>query len=1217
MAALASAWRLPLLYNYHALLTRLSDFTLQNLVFRACQEALTIAAQHEEDGRKAITWVNELLSQFPPPPALIDHGDGNEAEVIRQQLIRASLEGVELALTQAPASVLQLTPELQRIAEENHVPLGWLQDVMQAALSPPSVEPCWRQAHHRVSLNALLVGETRGIVATLTLERIEHGVGSLYPTPDLAFVRRDSTFRQAEENARLLTQLASTAYDVRWRVQRRDGQAITALTGPSMGLALMLGLTKLLAGELRPLEIASISGTAAIAADGALRKVGGLWQKLGAATIDLARRGLLRTVVVAAEQDDVPPEYLSDDAELLQVLRAQTVQDALRQLQDQFQPRRAVQQYEHEHSQYLEILDKTAPIAAHYQVLPLLRAVKRERLPRAAATTPEALPQQEARLQRLRGSDIARWEETLREEQVSYTPLSLEHAFLPLQPMGPEEPRPAPRLVVLGPPGCGKTTLTQYLAWRAAQNELDALGRSLVPARVRLREWEAWVTQTTTPERGLAAYLAMRYQDLSNAPTADDWRRWLHRGEVLLLLDGLDEIEEKPAFLSVLKTALRLFQTCPTVITCRTVSFDQHQSLCPDFTVFTLAGLEESQRDAFIRAFPAAHPEQYEPEAVLRQLRANPTMSPLAANPLLLSIMCYVVDHARSPVLPTTRGELYRKALETLLAHTLRRVEVQYPGEKPAIEEKFSIAQRAALYVFLQEEHRLTFTGEELRHAFRRALSAEGYAEEAVAPWANAFRTDFIHNSGILRGNVEQGFFFLHLTVHEFLAAAAIAHIVNEEGWETRLERSGKGVTLRQLVDLKAWDPRWQEVITFLSGQLTDPLPVLTLLTAEKRDDMFRHRLALAARCLPELREVNTKGSGAMVERITTAAFSFWLQHETKGTAATVPHFTRALPALGQVNGRMGGEPLLQRIAQQLRETKAEVRLSLIGALGKMGERVAQHPQALTALVAALRDADEMVRAETTTAFRQIGRTAIVHPGVLPALEHAAQHDTNWFVRFGATKALRRLQTGNASEGAVAAPLDESPRTGDDTQPFPPTPVEATAPVLPDALPALMTALFSEDPTVRIQAARALGQHQDIAASRYEALPALIQIALHDKDSGVRAQALDALAAMGASGESSQRRQTTLALVQALQRDRDGAIRARAARALGSLVKMSELDNEELSALFAALRDSDATVRAEGAVVLGEVMAQGVRLFRRWWGNIESKKVEELADENR
>lgn len=59
---------------------------------------------------------------------------------------------------------------------------------------------------------------------------------------------------------------------------------------------------------------------------------------------------------------------------------------------------------------------------------------------------------------------------------------------------------------------------------------------------------------------------------------------------------------------------------------------------------------------------------------------------------------------------------------------------------------------------------------------------------------------------------------------------------------------------MRHLVDRKAWDPRWQEVIALLAGQLGDPEPLIQLLEHEKKDDLFRHRLALAASCLPELK---------------------------------------------------------------------------------------------------------------------------------------------------------------------------------------------------------------------------------------------------------------------------------------------------------------------------------------------------------------------------
>jgi len=103
---------------------------------------------------------------------------------------------------------------------------------------------------------------------------------------------------------------------------------------------------------------------------------------------------------------------------------------------------------------------------------------------------------------------------------------------------------------------------------------------------------------------------------------------------------------------------------------------------------------------------------------------------------------------------------------------------------------------------------------------------------------------------------------FLHRTFQEYLAAGAIAAAINdpERGWDSKLKLSGKEWTVHLLVDKKAWDPAWEEIIILLAGQLDDPVPLLKMLsdpeptpTNPTGDDIFRHRLCLAARCLPGL----------------------------------------------------------------------------------------------------------------------------------------------------------------------------------------------------------------------------------------------------------------------------------------------------------------------------------------------------------------------------
>ena len=279
MGVVSTAWQLPATENYPYLrsVIRLHDFTLSELVSRACQQAVSRAvsqqgAQTSHD--RAIRWVADLLHDFPPPAALVDHSDGVETEAFRSHMIQAHLLCTHIALhlqheereanagdTNVVSDAVfdaqvceRVSHHCGQIAQETDLPLAFFRDLLYSLL-PESKDP------HRlplsataVSLTALLVSKTQrqGIVATLSLEPRSGGNGLCYPTPDLAFVRRDRTFREAEHNACTYVKdagLWKADHDVRWRVKRCDGQPITTLTGSSMGFAFALGLAKLFTAE--------------------------------------------------------------------------------------------------------------------------------------------------------------------------------------------------------------------------------------------------------------------------------------------------------------------------------------------------------------------------------------------------------------------------------------------------------------------------------------------------------------------------------------------------------------------------------------------------------------------------------------------------------------------------------------------------------------------------------------------------------------------------------------------------------------------------------------------------------------------------------------------------------------------------------------------------------------------------------------------------------
>lgn len=971
-----------------------------------------------------------------------------------------------------------------------------------------------------------------------------------------------------------------------------------------------------LAEWLQTLALEQVAVTATIDSTGRLGAVGGLWPKLLAASKEAAQMGLLRLVVVAEDQTDVTQELLDPTATPLRVLKAATLQDVIEQLYEEHGPRFALKQYEREQCATIEILGVSVPIEQYYQTLPLLQEVRRELLPKERTSAP--LPTTNKLSPRdhleLPGTDLLRWEEELQQAAIEYKRLSLPDIFHHFASLTKSLHGATPRFVVLGPPGSGKTTLMQYLGWLAVTDVLQVANRPLIAARIRLREWETWMLAEKNAGRGFASYLTERYALETQAPTTGHWRQWLSKGEVLLLLDGLDETTNIPIFYETVKATLTRFSNCPTVLTCRTVSFARHRTLCPGFPLFTLAGFDEKTRNAYIHAFPAEQRPSYKPETLISHLDHTPSLRPLATNPLLLSILCSVAHQQQGNPLPATRTSLYQQALVNLLAQRVQRTPVQYPGEEPTPEEKLVLLQRVAFHLFVEGERRLTFNSEELGQALKRALSEEGYGN-ATAPWANALRADLTHNSGLLRHGVDQTFFFLHVTVQEFLVAANLSRFMNKNSWQAKIPLLGSAVSIRSLLEGKSWDPRWHEVMIFLAGQLHDPRPLLNLLATAKHDDLFKHRLALAVHCLVESQSAFSSESALLAARIRTSILSYWEQQRSSGSDAAIPHLTQALPGLGSIRQPENVEHLQLWLQQRWRSSQVENRMRAIELIGRIGGALMQHEGVLNIMVTALRDPELQIRIEAVASCQRIGAPIINNPQIRPALEHLALGEPDLLLRSWARQALELLPLADSerrpltSRNLRASPSD----TKDQSNQQIPDSMREEGEISSSSSETIATCLFhlqKGSEAERARAATLLGQLGATAAQHPEALSVLLQVILHDHYGGVRAQAT---AALGDIGPVALQHPHSLPALLATLRDQDQGVRAQAAKALGQMGAAIAQSPEALPDLLFALRDENRYVRFRAAEALSIIMVQGIRLFRRWWGKIHIKTIDELT----
>jgi predicted NACHT family NTPase len=432
--------------------------------------------------------------------------------------------------------------------------------------------------------------------------------------------------------------------------------------------------------------------------------------------------------------------------------------------------------------------------------------------------------------------------------------------------------------VVVGDPGLGKTWL---LKWEAARHAAEAAAR--LRATGELAGVVLPIYRRQTDVAAALHTVEERRKHIADAPPAtlpdavvESLRaRWSDRllkllrerlgtEQAILLLDAFDEVPVERR--AVLRQALHDWvpgtpQAC-VLFTSRVVGYEPPWPIAgPSETEreMELLPFDDAQTGAFMDGFFAGEP------AVGRELhellRRVPQLRGLAGVPLLLGFLCALhreewqkPQRQRRDVTRLRRTDLYRAVLERLMGGVWK--DPPRSVSRDEADAKLELLEGVAFRLFAAGKEQ--FTRRQLRQA-ARAAHASLYAGHPLSDTELTRRMrQWSEEDGLL---VEAGagddppYLFLHLTFQEFLAARHLAQHINDHGWTKPLPLGdeGKGAPARDFVDRMAWLPAWQEVIVLLAGSLKDPLPLLEILADESKDDLFRHRLAVAALCLPEI----------------------------------------------------------------------------------------------------------------------------------------------------------------------------------------------------------------------------------------------------------------------------------------------------------------------------------------------------------------------------
>src|SRR5262245_4467373 len=341
---------------------------------------------------------------------------------------------------------------------------------------------------------------------------------------------------------------------------------------------------------------------------------------------------------------------------------------------------------------------------------------------------------------------------------------------------GKDEPSAA--LAVVGPPGCGKTTLLQHVALTLAANRQRRYRlRAYTPALLFLRDHVSTVTEKPEITLGALAEAHSRKQFQKLNPPPDWFERQLRRGKCLVLLDGLDEVaeqEKREAMSRWVDQQIRDYHPCPFIVSSRPQGYlaaPLQRAHVVEVQPFN-AGQSRSFIDNWYLANEVVASGNKDDEEVRRRARKDaddlfqrlkklPTLSALTVNPLLLTMIAMV--HRYHGALPGSRVELYNEICEVLLGRW---------RQARGVKDNMTAAQKRSVLQPLAAEmmkRRLREIGaDEATKIIRPLLASVGLSDDQ----AKTALSDFQSGSGLLLEREPGQWSFAHLTFQEFLTAA-------------------------------------------------------------------------------------------------------------------------------------------------------------------------------------------------------------------------------------------------------------------------------------------------------------------------------------------------------------------------------------------------------------------------------------------------------------
>ena len=417
--------------------------------------------------------------------------------------------------------------------------------------------------------------------------------------------------------------------------------------------------------------------------------------------------------------------------------------------------------------------------------------------------------------------------------------------------------------VILGRPGSGKSTLTQYKALEWATSQSIILPSKELPLLIELRSY----IDNLAIAKNFLEYLHQGRGVNAGTLNQHELNQWLKHYPSIVMFDGLDEILDDAKREDVVIDIINFTTNYPKVrvlVTSRVVGYEKqrHKFQSANFREFMLQDLDIEQIKGFVTqwhklAFEDRPDEGYQKcNRLLNSIDRSSAYQELAGNPLLLTMMAIL---NRFDELPRDKATLYECASKVLLQNWdgnkhLPSNSLLSPDGKNKLD---SCDKQEMLRLVAHQMQKSTDTldkdllinKEDLDMILTKYLKSKKFPNPSFV--ATVLRDDLTTRSFILCFLGGDSYGFVHRTFLEYFCA----------WYYVCLFEKRRKITMQQLqedVFGNHWsNSSWHEVLSLIVGKLDVSFAqeiIEYLLEQDGASNNFSN-LFLAAKCCEDMRD--------------------------------------------------------------------------------------------------------------------------------------------------------------------------------------------------------------------------------------------------------------------------------------------------------------------------------------------------------------------------